>query len=139
MLDLRNKKVDTNKANDGVRIHWEGEAYITVGQIKNKAWWKAFNDIVVERLKTVDHADITEDDWEMISLEALAKGSVYGWEGIGETNDEGKMVELPFTPEASFELMKAVPELAELVATNCADFNNFRLNNIVEITKKSGK
>lgn len=115
---------DTNRTSeeDGIWIDMNG-----VTKFKIRAFnAKAVTDLrekLMKPFQTMLRAglEIADDKNEEIGLKVIAGSILADWEGVVIAGQE-----VPYTADAAYELLKKLPKLANFVAQNAMNTQNFR-------------
>jgi hypothetical protein len=81
------------------------------------------------KLKNKINGEYPNDIAEKLGARYLAEASLVDWEGV--TDDDGN--EIPYSPDAAYNLLNEIKELATLVFTESTSIDNFKTESQKEI------
>lgn len=109
-MDILTLAKDPNLANGGVWHNLDETTRIKVAKLNNPRFLEAVR-ARIEEAKTNGVGELTEDEKERITLEAMAEGVLVDWEGFTLGGEE-----YPYSYENALKLLSA-PQLADLKET----------------------
>lgn len=133
-MDLKNMRTDIDKAERGVWYPVDSETKILVARYGNKAFQEELKRLTAPYKLAIQKNQLDTDTKERLSIEAIAKHILLGWEGM-KTNG----TPLPYSIEAAIEILSdpTLNEFRELVLEVSTDAELYRAEAVDDMVGKS--
>lgn len=134
-----NWKTDTNKeSKTGTVFDYGPDGKFTVKMLggSNHAYGKKLQELIKPWKAEIQGGSLDPSILEGVMCDAFVSEALVGWEGVTDTDAEGKEVPLPYSPETAKALFREVPHFFNDISKRAMDFKNYR-NSIREIDAKN--
>ena len=95
---------------------------VKVRRLKSKRSLEARKELDKPFANEIRRGTLSTDEQKDLALKQIAHGVIAAWEGV--TDAEGK--ELPYTPKNAYDILKALPELADLIIGISVEAENYK-------------
>lgn len=126
-MDLKNFRLDTEKADDGVWVDMGNNAQIKIAWMNNPAYVKLFTQLSKPYARLAKQGQLPEDKAKTIMAEVMSKTILLDWQGL-KIDDQV----VPYSQKKAQEILLA-PEYAPFftfVVETAQDEANFRQEEI---------
>lgn len=122
-MKISKLKIDQDKCDDGIWIDWYDGARLKIARLNNAKHMK-ISQKLTKPYNNIRHngGQIPNDKQLEIAAECLGRAILLDWEGLED--DDGKKIS--YSEEQSIELIKDIPDLADIVTQEASNNENFR-------------